>query len=167
MREIGGVAYLGEGAGGGGGPLWLLAVVGDDARSFPVLVLQLPDQEQYQAILSRVRTAGVERIRADQWSTFNLPPSQLRMSVIDGAVVEVYTGRHRLHPSEPQALTPSWWETAEKAGRWAGFFLVPPGALDSHDASAEDFAPFDALTEYVARREVYGAQARVVDGPLR
>ncbi|MFD9686779.1 hypothetical protein ACFWXO_13590 [Kitasatospora sp. NPDC059088] len=116
---------------------WGLSVVDlADGDRWAVVVAQAADDAQYDALATRLKQAGLKRTREREWNRGLLPLTSCSVTVEDGYLTQLHTGRTRILAFPPPDVTPNW-EQAAARGR-VMFALVKPNTLPSIGAQPQD-----------------------------
>lgn len=145
-------------------PRWVLAVVGHDDGSTPVLAVQPRSADQYDQVATRLRRGGWKRLSAGEWSRRAWPVAPAgAVDVVGGELVRFTTGTASVYCADDVPTTPMWASAARE--RRALVALVPPGAFDAAEARAEAGGSPDiagtVFAEAAAGRQLYAALATV------
>jgi len=149
---------------------WGLAVVATaDGDTWSVATVSAADDAQYDALATRFKQAGMKRVNTREWNRGLWSPTSCSVTVVNGFLTEVHTGRSRILCVPPSDVSPAW-QAAAARGRVVLALLRPDTFASVEDAPAEippgyvDLAAQRVEAEAAAGRLIAGL-ATVLDHP--
>lgn len=129
---------------------WGRAVIALGAGDWwSVVTVQPPDQAAYGELAVRVQAAGLARMTARAWSAGLWPVTRCSVTVQDGRLTQLHTGRSRLLCPQQRPVSPIWQEAADRG--LVALALVGPGTwpaatLEGEKGSHEQRRLMDAAS---------------------